>query len=345
MPGVLPPALVLVTGASGFLAAHVCQVLLERGYKVRGTVRTEEKAHYLLSLFSSPNFSYILVPDIQAPTAFDQAVKGVDAVLHTASPFHSRAVEPEEVIGPAVEGTRGVLESVQKINPSIKRIVITSSIASIRMPCTPGTVFTESTWNTHSPDVVAREGVNAPGIDKYRTSKVFAEKVAWEFVQTEKPSWDLVTICPPMIFGPLIHGVSAVENLNTSTAALRDGFTAEGAKTGTEAGKQAGTWVDVRDVALVHVEALAQDRAGGQRYISAAGPYSWQMLYDSVHALGKVEGLDMEKVPRGTPGSDRETVYDVYSSKKAEEELGVRFRSMGESMKDTLLSLREYGFH
>ncbi|KZT52364.1 D-lactaldehyde dehydrogenase [Calocera cornea HHB12733] len=345
MVAVLPPALVLVTGASGFIAAHVCKLLLERGYKVRGTVRSASKGDYLVKLLASPNFTYVIVPDIEAPGAFDEAVKGVDAVEHTASPFHGRAVDPQELIGPALQGTKGVLDSVQKYNPSVKRIIVTSSVASIMVPCELGTVFTEKDWNTYSPGCVEREGVNAPNMEKYRASKVLAERAAWEFVEKEKPSWDLVTVCPPMVFGPIIHEVTSVGSINTSVAALHAAFTPEGAKTGSDAGAASGNWVDVRDVALVHVEALAQEKAGGERYISSGGPFSWQMIYDSLHALGHVDGLDVEHLPKGTPGSDKDTKYNVFSSKKAETELGIKFTPMGECVKDTLLSLKGYGFH
>jgi len=314
---------------------------------VRGTVRSTDKGEYLVKLLSSPNFTYVIVPDIEAPGAFDEAVKGVDAVEHTASPFHGKAHDPKELIGPAVQGTKGVLESVQKCNPSVKRIIITSSVASIMVPVDAPHVFTEKDWNTYSPGCVEREGVNAPNMEKYRASKVLAERAAWEFVEKEKPGWDLATVCPPLVFGPIIHQVGAVESINTSVAALHNAFTPKGAKTGAEAGAAAGNWVDVRDVALVHVEALAQEKAGGERYIAGNGAYSWQMMYDAIHALpaSELEGLDVSKLPKGTPGSDKDTKYVVHSNEKAQKELGVKFTPLAECTRDTLLSLKSYGFH
>ena len=103
---------------------------MEGGYKVRGTVRSEAKGEYLKDLFKSPDFEYVLVDDItkvrslfdqvsEAQTEnqdgiFDEAVKDVDAVAHTASPFHFKASHPDELIGPALKGTTGVLKSIQK---------------------------------------------------------------------------------------------------------------------------------------------------------------------------------------------------------------------------------------
>ena len=88
--------------------------LLENGYKVRGTVRSEEKGDYLAKLFEGQPFEYVIVEDIGTDGAFDEAVKGIDAVAHTASPFHMNAKDPNELITPALQGTAGIQKSVQK---------------------------------------------------------------------------------------------------------------------------------------------------------------------------------------------------------------------------------------
>ena len=92
MPAVAAPAKILVTGANGFIAVWLVQDLLENGYTVRGTVRSESKGQHLLQKFKSfvdaGKFELVIVPDITAPGAFNEVVKGVDAIEHTASPFH-----------------------------------------------------------------------------------------------------------------------------------------------------------------------------------------------------------------------------------------------------------------
>ena len=103
--------------AVGFRVSDPSQTvkdLLENGYKVKGTVRSKDKGEYLVNLFKGKPFEYVIVEDIGADGAFDEAVKGVDAVAHTASPFHMNAKDPQELITPAVQGTTGVLKSVQK---------------------------------------------------------------------------------------------------------------------------------------------------------------------------------------------------------------------------------------
>lgn len=99
MPAVTPQDKVVVTGANGFLAAWLVQELLDNGYSVRGTVRSLEKGEYVLSLFrdavESKRFELFEVPDFLAEGAFDQAVKDVDAIVHTATPVHLGADDPD----------------------------------------------------------------------------------------------------------------------------------------------------------------------------------------------------------------------------------------------------------
>ena len=98
MPAIEPPAKVLVTGASGFIAAWIVRALLEGGFSVRGTVRAESGSSYLRNLLKNDvadgKLEFVVVPDMVAPGAFDNAVKGVDAIIHTASPVHFDADDP-----------------------------------------------------------------------------------------------------------------------------------------------------------------------------------------------------------------------------------------------------------
>ena len=135
MAPVLPPAKVLVTGANGYIAIWIVRVLLERGYSGRGTVRSESKTKDLRRLFKNEldngKLEIVIVPDITVPGAFDESVKGVDAIEHTASPFHLKGDDPNgkrthdiyhvstketsvELIEPAVKGTSGIMESALK---------------------------------------------------------------------------------------------------------------------------------------------------------------------------------------------------------------------------------------
>ena len=97
MVAVSSPAKVLITGANGYLAVWVVKKYLEAGYSVRGTVRSLSKSAFLTEKFSNygDRFELVVVEDITKDGAFDEAVKGVDVIAHTASPFHFRATHPD----------------------------------------------------------------------------------------------------------------------------------------------------------------------------------------------------------------------------------------------------------
>ena len=142
----------------------------------------------------------------------------MDAIEHTASPYHFKAGDPDELIIPALHGTTRVLESVLAYGTNVKRVVITSSVAAVLETQGTPRVFTEADWNEGSVVEVREKGVHASQAGKYRASKTLAEKAAWDFVEKNKGSiaWDLVVLNPPYVFGPAIHEVSSPEALNTS---------------------------------------------------------------------------------------------------------------------------------
>ncbi|KZV96845.1 NAD(P)-binding protein, partial [Exidia glandulosa HHB12029] len=120
---------VLLTGASGFVASHILKALLDSGYWVRCTVRSTSKATSIEKQYAdkAAQLDFAIVEDIAAPNAHDKAVVAdppLDFVIHTASPFHANVQDPErDFLKPAIDGTRGVLQSVQKFAPSVKRVV------------------------------------------------------------------------------------------------------------------------------------------------------------------------------------------------------------------------------
>ncbi|CAE6401041.1 unnamed protein product [Rhizoctonia solani] len=338
MTAIKAPATVLVTGASGFIAVWVVKTFLEAGYSVRGTVRSTPKGDYLVDLFKSygDKFQYVIVEDIAKEGAFDEAVKGVDAVAHTASPFHFQADDPQTLIEPAVKGTIEVLASVHKYAPTVQRIVITSSVAAIMNSSKPnGTVFTEGDWNSFSLQEVETKGRAAAGGDKYRASKTLAEKAAWKFLEDKQPKFDVATINPPMVFGPILHQVSDPESLNTSVAMLyKILHTKESDLTQEVLLTNNMNFVDVRDVALAHVRALEIPEAGGQRFINNGGTFCWQDVLDVLQPPN----------PRGVPGLGKGLIHSRYDASKATKILGINFKGLEESVRDTEEGLRQRGW-
>ncbi|KAL5521232.1 hypothetical protein ACEPAG_9155 [Sanghuangporus baumii] len=337
-----PPAKVLVTGANGFLAAWILHFLLEHGYSVRGTVRAESKSEYLRNLYKSEvenqQLEFIVVPDMMSPGAFDDAVKGAHAIVHTASPVHLDANDPNELIEPAVTGTLGVLESALKYANSrgeqLKRVVITSSCAAVVNIPYSG-IFDERSWNEGAIMEVQEKGKGASQLAKYRASKTLAERAAWDFVERNRPSinWDLATICPPYIFGPvLLSPHSRPTELSASMSLFYKALFSKSIAKEELKGMQ-GEWVDVRDVAEGHVRALEVSQAGGERFILSSGPWMWQNWFDVANQLD-IPDADF---PIGTPGEGKQFSFKVrFDPKKARSTLGLQFRDMGQTTRDVV---------
>lgn len=123
-----------MTGGSGFIGSWILKELLERGFNVRAAVRSGSKEAYLKNLFKDhlETLEFVIVEDITTPGAFDETVKGVTGIIHSASPLSGPdpTIEPDVLIKPAVEGTLGILKSAER-SPSVARVVVTSSIASV----------------------------------------------------------------------------------------------------------------------------------------------------------------------------------------------------------------------
>jgi len=255
-------SLVLVTGASGFVASHICKTLLELGAKVRGTVRSlenEEKIGFLRTLVENPKHKIELVEaDLLKEESWKSAVKGVKYVIHVASPFPLGIPNsPDEIIKPAVDGTLNVLKACSE-EKSVKRVIVTSSVVAIYEPYLPlpkeveeSKILTEEQWI---------DG-NNENIEPYSRSKALAEKAAWDFVKEipdGKNKFDLSVINPGLVLGPLLNKANS-----TSLEVIRlllDRAVPAIAKT-------CFPICDVRDVALAHVKALVTKDAIGKRHI------------------------------------------------------------------------------
>lgn len=245
-----PPGPVCVTGASGFIAAHIVRELLELGYRVRGTVRRLDPAKYayLTALPGAEERLELVAAELLTPGSYDDAVAGCTGVLHTASPYVVDVADPQrDLVDPALEGTRNVLGSVSRAD-SVQRVVLTSSLAAVSDEPEPGRTFTEADWNTRS--TLKR--------NPYYLSKKLAEEEAWKLA--DGAAWKLVVINPYMTIGPSIG-----PGRNTSNDVLANILG------GSYPGIMALSWgfVDVRDIAHAHVLALRDDAAEG-RHICAS---------------------------------------------------------------------------
>ncbi|CAK5277838.1 unnamed protein product [Mycena citricolor] len=326
MPTISAAAKVLVSGANGFLATWVVRSFLQEGYSVRGTIRSASKGAHLKELFKSygDKFEVVVVSDITAEGAFDEAVKGVDGIAHTASPFYFNVTEPSELIEPAVKGTVGMLQSALKYGSNVRRVVVTSSCASIiDLTNTKPKVFTEEHWNDQAVHEVETKGASANNVAKYCASKTLAERAAWKFMKDHpEAKFDLSVLNPPIVLGPDIQGVKSPADLNTSSKSMYNGLTNPAALVG------GAPYVDVRDIARAHVLALEREAAGGERIIVCADKnYTWQDIIDALPPAAAASG----KYQKGNPGTGKDVVQNtLHDNAKSVRILGMKYHTLEE---------------
>ena len=244
---------VLISGATGFIAAYTIKELLAQDYKVIGSCRNPDDTQateHLRALPKAGENLELVQADLASANAFDRYAQQADYILHMASPFIVSAKDPaKDLVNPAVDGTRNMMSAAAK-SPRVKRVIVTSSMAAITDEPGNDYVLSEKDWNEKS----------SLRRNPYYYSKVMAEKAAWDFYEVNDPEWDLITINPFLVIGP-----SMTAKLNESPKVLVDMLN------GTYPAIMSLAWgfVDVRDVALAHVKALTAVDANG-RYLCAA---------------------------------------------------------------------------
>ncbi|QLQ79348.1 hypothetical protein HG537_0B06960 [Torulaspora globosa] len=330
---------VLISGATGFIAQHIVNELLKQDYKVIGTVRTQEKADKLKKQFgNNPNLSLELVSDIAAPNAFDEVFKKhgseVKVVLHTASPFFVTSTEYEkDLLIPAVNGTKSILESIKKYAAdSVERVVVTSSFAAmldLEKADDASVVFNEESWNP-----ATWESCQVNGGAAYCGSKKLAEAAAWEFLRENRKAvkFELSTVNPVYVFGPQLFDEDVKDTLNTScefiNALIHNKPEAKHMQ------EFRSNYIDVRDVSRAHLVAFQKKEAIGKRLLLTNGRFSYQELEDILNEdFPQLKG----KILVGNPGSGKEAYKNMptIDNTKTREILGYPFKSLKETVDDT----------
>jgi len=251
---------VLVTGATGYVAGWIVKNLLDKGITVHAAIRdvgNKSKRLHLDKIANklNGNIKYFEA-DLLSHGSYKEAMDRCELVFHTASPFFLDSKDAQkELIEPALDGTRNVLDSANK-TPSVKRVVLTSSVAAIYGDTidsknVPEGIFDESMWNTSS----------SPTMSEYSYSKTIAEKEAWK-ICGEQNRWDLVVINPSLVLGPALNPHSEFESkkfmLQMGNGDMKSGV--PDIKLGI---------VDVRNVAEAHLNAGYNPKARGRYIISS----------------------------------------------------------------------------
>lgn len=271
--------LVLVTGGSGFIASHCIVQLLNAGYRVRTTVRSLAREAGVRAMLREggaepgDRLSFVAA-DLAADAGWPAAVAGCAYVLHGASPTPSDDLSHEDQwIVPAREGVLRVLRAAR--NAGVKRVVLTSAFGAIGYGHKPQTKpFDETDWTDLTGDV-------AP----YQKSKTLSERAAWDFIAREGGDLELSVVNPVAVFGPVLgpdysHSIRLVQRLMDGMPGcpkINCGF------------------VDVRDVADLHLRAMTSPAAKGERFLAVSGESMW--LLDVAKVLRRRLGAAAGKVP------------------------------------------------
>lgn len=334
---------VCVTGATGFVGSHVIVALLDHGYRVRGTVRDPSKRagyeHLVRHAERVGGELEIVAADLTVPGSFTEAVADCPFVCHVASSVRLTAPDPQrEIVDVAVQGTEQVLDAVIAAGQA-RKLVITSSISAIVDENRPADhVHRERDWNEHA--TVERT--------PYPLSKVLAERAAWAKLDALPPErrFGLATINPTMILGPIL----SVEHARSSPSVIRDLMTG---KFPLVPKFNFGT-VDVRDVALAHVRALERPDASGRYLVDCRG--AWFLEIAQVIRAA----FPSAKTPRANMPNwamylvalfDERLTWDFLrhnlsiarrlDNARSREQLGLEYRDLDQTIRDTAQSLVE----
>lgn len=266
---------VLVTGGTGFVGGWAIVQLLRAGGRVRTTVRSLGKEAGLRAAVTTevePGEALeVVVADLDADRGWAEAMAGCAYVLHIASPLGSAAPNDEALVETARAGTLRVLRAA--VDAGVKRVVLTSSTAA----CTPagalGRPIDETDWTD----------VKQPGLAAYRRSKAIAERAAWDFMAGK--ATELVTILPGAIFGPALtrDQQGSIDFIRRLLAGQPPALP-----------RLAFNITDVRDLADLHIRAITEPAAAGERFI-AIGDALWYA--DMAKALKGRLGERAAKVP------------------------------------------------
>jgi len=316
---------VLVTGGSGYVGTQLIAALLRDGHQVRTTVRSLESEGDLRVAVRRGDADdtglELVVADLTADEGWTAAAAGCEEVHHVASPIPAaQPDDPDELIVPAREGTLRALRAAR--DAGARRVVLTSSFAAVGYSPKPDAEYTEADWT--DPDT--------PGLAPYPRSKAIAERAAWDFIEREGGDTELVVVNPTFILGPTLT-TQARSSLQL-TKAMLDG-------TMPVVRRQRFGVADVRDVADLHIRAMATPEAAGTRFLALADGPTISFL-EMAQILRERLGPLAERVPtEEAPGPEPPRL--IIHNDRAKQELGWRPRPAETTIVQTAESLRDLG--
>jgi nucleoside-diphosphate-sugar epimerase len=270
---------VLITGGTGWLGTHIANEALAAGLKIRLAIRSEAKAKSLIDALEKihgkdKHIETVIVEDFVHDGAYDEAIKGVDGIIHAASDV-TFTEDYEKVVKPVVKAYHTLFKAAHD-HKQVRRIIITSSSVALGWPNPTKKTqhFDVNSWN----EVAEKSTESKDGFVIYSASKVLSERIVWDFVKNKDPSFVVTTINPNMIIGAAVPGLSA-----TSTGkSLVDA--AQG-KQSMLTGITPQYQCDVDDVAKLHVIALMREDVKNERIIVMKDRFNYNKVIDLIRKL------------------------------------------------------------
>jgi len=312
------------------LALHILTVLLEQGFDVVVTVSSQSKSQDVLntSTMYSSKVTIRCVPDIGALGAYDTTFlehPEINAIIHTASPFKMDTNDRlEGFIEPEINSTTNILTAIKCFAPQVTKVVFTSSLVAAVDFKNPGThVYNEQSWNQVSIDDVT------DGWSCYCAAKKLSEQAFWQFIATEKPNFVGTSLLPSLIFGPTLNSATSNIALNQSCALIY------GLLKGVVPQSLRSPYIDVRDLARVHVMALMNPATDGRRLIASSGFFVGKQLVETisqlpVNVVKPDPSVNVDPVIRQTFALDNSSTNEI---------LGITYTSFRDTAIDTAQSL------
>ncbi|CCM05598.1 uncharacterized protein FIBRA_07826 [Fibroporia radiculosa] len=335
MPVLAPNSLVVITGITGYIGSHIGIVALQAGHRVRGTVRSLARSQDVRNVYAAhgvdvSKLTFALVDDLASEAQLAAALEDADGIIHVALAGGVPSID-DKAPQDAVNAARAILQVAARLS-SVKRIVFTSSSSAAYLPI-PGFMedhMTDETWCDSAIEYFQHPPGGGKGDElweatRYNATKALSERAAWAWVAENKPAFEISTVLPNACFGPVLMGAPRstaawIAAILSNQAAFTQRYPPD-------------WFVDVRDVARLHVLALTEPELSGRRLWATAAPFGWNEMF----AIFR-KHFPQVQVPEDIPGVQGEPAKFTIENEVGRKALG-EWTSLEKSIVDTAKSI------